>query len=181
MSAMTAVAAGRPDVAGRALDGLTLDDVNPRVDLEVRLLRASIALLVGSADAESLVKGALDAAERRGFLQTVLDSAPQVVRHVVSQSDRYPRTKYLEALITGALAARRNGSRARAGQLPDPLTEAELRVLERLPLRLSYSEMATDLHLSLNTVKTHLQHTYMKLGVSSRSDAVKRASALGLV
>ena len=55
------------------------------------------------------------------------------------------------------------------GHLPDPLTEAELRVLEALPQLLTYADMAAQLHLSLNTVKTHLRRTYMKLGVTSRS------------
>ena len=54
-------------------------------------------------------------------------------------------------------------------------------MLEKLPQRLSYADMANELHLSLNTVKTHLRHTYMKLGVSSRSAAVKRAASLGFL
>ena len=62
-------------------------------------------------------------------------------------------------------------------ELPDPLTDAEIRVLEKLPQRLSYADIAAELHLSLNTVKTHLRHTDMKLGVSSRSAAVRRAAS----
>ena len=44
-----------------------------------------------------------------------------------------------------------------------------MRVLEKLSERLTYTEIAADLYLSLNTVKTHLRHAYMKLGVTSRS------------
>jgi ATP/maltotriose-dependent transcriptional regulator MalT len=40
---------------------------------------------------------------------------------------------------------------------------------------------ALALHLSLNTVKTRLRHNYMKLGVTSRSAAIKRATSLGLL
>ena len=54
-------------------------------------------------------------------------------------------------------------------------------MLEKLPHRLTYVDMASELHLSLNTVKTHLRHTYMKLGVDSRSSAVRRATSLGLL
>ena len=57
----------------------------------------------------------------------------------------------------------------------------ELAVLEKLPERLSYVDMAAELYVSLNTVKTHLRHIYLKLGVSSRSSAVKRATSLGLL
>jgi LuxR family maltose regulon positive regulatory protein len=54
-------------------------------------------------------------------------------------------------------------------------------VLEKLPERLTYAEMAAELHLSLNTVKTHLRRAYMKLGATSRSSAVKRATSLGIL
>jgi LuxR family transcriptional regulator, maltose regulon positive regulatory protein len=46
---------------------------------------------------------------------------------------------------------------------------------------MTYADMAAELHLSLNTVKTHLRHTYMKLQVTSRTAAVQRAAALGLI
>ena len=54
-------------------------------------------------------------------------------------------------------------------------------MLEKLAERLTYAEMAAELYLSLNTVKTHLRRTYMKLGVTSRSAAVKRATSLGIL
>ena len=63
----------------------------------------------------------------------------------------------------------------------DPLTAAEIRVLEKLPERLTYAEMAAELYLSPNTVKTHLRRAYMKLGATSRSSAVKRATSLGIL
>ena len=121
-------------------------------------------------------------AERHGFVQTVVDMAPKVVEHVISNSRLYPRTRQLTALITAGLEARKHAAPAsRQGKLPEPLTAAELRVLEKLPERLTYTEIAAELYLSLNTVKTHLRHTYMKLGVTSRSSAVRRATSLGIL
>jgi LuxR family transcriptional regulator, maltose regulon positive regulatory protein len=70
-------------------------------------------------------------------------------------------------------------ARANAARLPDGLTDAELRAPEALPLRLTYADMAAQLHLSLNTVKAHLRHSYMKVDVTSRAAAVERATALG--
>ena len=61
------------------------------------------------------------------------------------------------------------------------LTAAELRVLERLPTHLSLKEIADELYVSRNTVKSQAIATYRKLGVSSRGDAVVRARALGLI
>ncbi len=185
VSAVVALASGKPDEAAETLDRAVLAGtrtITVRTDLELRLLWASVAVVHGSPDCDQLVKDALSLAEQRGFVQTVLDTAPQLAARLLSHAERYPRTDYCTRLISGAPATRKsNPALPNNAPLPDPLTVAELRILQKLPLRLSYSELAADLHLSLNTIKTHLQHTYMKLGVTSRSDAVKRASALGLV
>ena len=63
----------------------------------------------------------------------------------------------------------------------EPLTRGEARVLRYLPSNLSAREIADDLYLSLNTVKTHQRHLYRKLGARSRTQAVDRARALGLL
>lgn len=55
------------------------------------------------------------------------------------------------------------------------LTERELAVLRYLPTMYKASEIAADLFVSVNTVKTHQQSIYRKLGVSTRRDAVDRA------
>jgi DNA-binding CsgD family transcriptional regulator len=64
------------------------------------------------------------------------------------------------------------------GQL---LTESETRVLRYLPTHMGAPEIAAELFLSANTVKTHLRHLYQKLGAHSRQEAVQRARATGLL
>jgi LuxR family maltose regulon positive regulatory protein len=61
------------------------------------------------------------------------------------------------------------------------LTPAELRVLRLLPTHLSFREIGDHLFLSRHTVKTEAISTYRKLGVTSRSEAVRRAGELGLL
>jgi LuxR family maltose regulon positive regulatory protein len=61
-----------------------------------------------------------------------------------------------------------------------PLTERELEVLQRLGTLSTNIEIATDLFLSPNTVKTHLKSLYRKLEVTRRSDAFRRGRLLGL-
>jgi LuxR family transcriptional regulator, maltose regulon positive regulatory protein len=61
------------------------------------------------------------------------------------------------------------------------LTESETRVLRYLPTNLSASEIAAQLSLSANTVRTHIRHLYDKLCVHRRGDAVEQARALGLL
>jgi LuxR family maltose regulon positive regulatory protein len=61
------------------------------------------------------------------------------------------------------------------------LTAAELRLLPLLTTHLSFREIADRLFVSRNTVKTQAISVYRKLGVSSRGEAIDRASGLGLV
>jgi LuxR family maltose regulon positive regulatory protein len=62
-----------------------------------------------------------------------------------------------------------------------PLTPAELRLLHFMPTHLSFREIAEQLVVSTNTVKTQAQAVYRKLGVSSRAEAVACAQAAGLI
>ena len=63
----------------------------------------------------------------------------------------------------------------------EPLSHTETRVLRYLPTKLSAPEIADELYLSVNTVRTHMRHLYDKLGVHRRHEAVERARALGLL
>lgn len=56
-----------------------------------------------------------------------------------------------------------------------PLTERELDILTYLPTRLSTMDIAADLHISPNTVKTHLKNIYQKLEARSRNEAIVHA------
>jgi LuxR family maltose regulon positive regulatory protein len=73
---------------------------------------------------------------------------------------------------------------ARPGEvepLLEPLSEAELRVLRYLPSSMQGPEIAAELFVSVNTIRTHMRHLYAKLGVHRRTDAVDRARELGLL
>lgn len=65
--------------------------------------------------------------------------------------------------------------------LPEPLTPRELQVLRLLCSGRSNKDIARALHLSENTVKTHLANVYAKLQVGKRTEAQARALRLGLV
>ena len=75
-------------------------------------------------------------------------------------------------LASGAAAARTGVS---------PLTSAELRLLPYLQTYLTIAEIADRLRVTRNTVGTEVSAIYRKLGVSSRGDAVRQATALGLL
>jgi LuxR family maltose regulon positive regulatory protein len=65
--------------------------------------------------------------------------------------------------------------------LVEPLSERELEILRLLADRLTYDEIARALYLSVNTVKTHVQNIYGKLGVNRRRAATARAQEIGLL
>jgi LuxR family maltose regulon positive regulatory protein len=62
----------------------------------------------------------------------------------------------------------------------EALTDREREVLRLLSTELSGPEIARQLYVSVNTVKTHTKRIYDKLGVHSRYEAIERAQQLGL-
>jgi LuxR family transcriptional regulator, maltose regulon positive regulatory protein len=76
---------------------------------------------------------------------------------------------------------RQVAARPRTVTLAEPLTERELDVLRLLRGTLSLRDIARELYVSPNTVKTHTQAIYRKLGVSDRQDAAAKAIELGLI
>ena len=88
----------------------------------------------------------------------------------------------LIADILSLLAGRRSAPPPAGPQPPlEPLSDSELRVLRYLPTNLSVREIARELYVSHNTVKTHISHLYAKLGTHTRAEVVARARALGLL
>ena len=87
----------------------------------------------------------------------------------------------LVAEIQALLSQSRPPHRAGPRPLMEPLSQSELRVLRYLPTNLSGPEIAGELYVSHNTVRTHITHLYAKLGTHTRAEAVTRARALGLL
>ncbi|HEU4974888.1 MAG TPA: LuxR C-terminal-related transcriptional regulator [Baekduia sp.] len=93
---------------------------------------------------------------------------------------RLPDAPALAAWLAEASAGAR-GPATSALPVSEALTVAELRVLGFLPSHLSFREIGACLHVSANTIKSQAHAVYRKLGASSRSVAVERARALGLL
>jgi LuxR family maltose regulon positive regulatory protein len=111
------------------------------------------------------------------LLEVVTDNAP---------GDPEARALGLERALrpVASLLAEAIGSAPHGGEPAwpgEPLTQSEARVLRYLPTHMSAPEIAGELYLSANTVKTHLRHLYRKLGAHSRHEAVQRARAIGLL
>lgn len=130
--------------------------------------------------ASAALERALDIAERDGtVLPFLLHPVPDLLERHRRQTSHAALVSEILAMLTGA---KRHGAPQDApGTGFEPLSESEARILRYLPTNLSAPEIANDLYLSVNTVKTHLRHLYAKLGVNRRAEAVERARALGLL
>ena len=109
-----------------------------------------------------------------------LDVATSLLEEARRELARYPDAGVLPRLLAReerALEEARGGG----GVLAEPLTAAELRVLQLLPTHLSSAEIGERLHISRNTVKAHMRAIYRKLDVKARTDAVERARRLGVL
>ena len=82
---------------------------------------------------------------------------------------------------TEAPKPRGRSLRGPKGRLPEPLSERELEVLALVAAGRSNKEITGRLFVSINTVKTHVNNLYPKLGERSRTQAIARARELDLI
>jgi LuxR family maltose regulon positive regulatory protein len=109
---------------------------------------------------------------------------PEGARTLMREIDDVLRRRPgLGILVGEAQALRGQLSRERGSDMPgvSALSTAELRLLPMLCTHLSFPEIAAEMFLSRNTVKSEAFSIYRKLGVSSRSQAVARSRDLGLL
>jgi LuxR family maltose regulon positive regulatory protein len=169
-----------PRAAGVALtpllDGST--PVLPRVwQAHAFLLEAIIRDALGDPAASGrALEGALDLAEPDGAIWAfLLHPVPGLLERHAGHGTAHAA---LIAEILSLLAGR-----TPAGREPplEPVSDSEMRVLRYLPTNLTAPEIARELYVARNTVKTHMRSLYAKLGTHSRADTVARARALGLL
>jgi DNA-binding CsgD family transcriptional regulator len=129
--------------------------------------------------AERALERALELAARdRVLLPFVVDPVPDLLERRASRHTTHADLIYEIVELRAGLE--RNAPLQALESLAEPLTECETRILRLLATELSQREIADELYVSLNTVKTHLKHLYAKLDVRARHHAVERARSLGL-
>ena len=154
LEAIAREALGDPAAAGRALER-ALDLAEPDSALMAFLLQPAPGLLE---------RHARDCPRHAALIAEIFKLLP-------AEPERYP-----------AMAPPRpREAPEETARLIEPLSRSEIRVLRYLPTNLSAREIARELSVSLNTVRTHSRHIFAKLGVHRRTEAVTRARALGLL
>ena len=124
---------------------------------------------------------ALELAEPDGVLfPFLLHPAPGLLeRHARHRTRHAALISEILNLLAGA--SRSAPPTDKPARLLEPISHSETRVLRYLPTNLSAPEIAAELTVSVNTVRTHQRRLYDKLGAHSRTEAVERARALGLL
>jgi LuxR family maltose regulon positive regulatory protein len=189
-AAALALAESRPQDVVDLLAPMIGDVPEPSVVPQVlNLRRATVhALLLDAAARDQLgdaggveasIEHALELAEPDG---TILQFIFVPVRELLERHPRH-RTAHgaLLSTILDVLRGRSPRPQHAAAPLRDELSEAEMRVVRYLPSNLKAGEIAGELYVSANTVRTHLRHIYSKLDAHSRSEAVARARELRLL
>jgi LuxR family maltose regulon positive regulatory protein len=144
------------------------------------LLEAIARDALGDEDAaDRALERALDLAEPDGaLLWFFLHPVPGLLQRHARHRTAHPA---LIADILSLLAGNRPAPPAGSPPPLEPLSDSEIRVLRYLPTHLSAPQIASELYVSHNTVRTHMRHLYAKLGAHRRLEAVERARALGLL
>lgn len=149
-----------------AIETLRNHDLGPRLTVHALRIEASACTLLGEdLDAVRIRRGAERLARSAGLFAPVAPRATARPRYAVDSDSDRPRA---DTAASGPV---------------DPieeLTGRELDVLHRLASSTNV-DIASDLYLSVNTVKTHLKSIYRKLGVTSRDAAVYEARRCRLV
>jgi LuxR family maltose regulon positive regulatory protein len=121
---------------------------------------------------------ALTLAEPEGYIRVFIDEGPPMsaLLRVAAQQGR-PNDYARDLLV--ADSARASPASTQRG-LVEPLSERELHVLRLLRTDLSGPDIARELTVSLNTIRTHTKSIYAKLSVNNRRAAVRRAEELDI-
>lgn len=132
------------------------------------------------ASAVESIERAVTLAEPEGYVRVFVDEGAPMEAMLQSVARRSAAPAYAGRLLSQFGTQAASVPNPMSGQqVTEPLSEREREVLRLLGTELSGPEIARQLVVSLNTVRTHTKNIYTKLGVNSRRAAVRRAAELG--
>ncbi|HEY3142349.1 MAG TPA: LuxR C-terminal-related transcriptional regulator, partial [Acidimicrobiales bacterium] len=146
--------------------------------ISARLLQARARVTIDESAALANLRAAVDLGRPEGFVQVFApDLAPlePLLRRLAADND----DPYLFSLLAATAETRSDPVVVPA--MVEALSTREQIVLRYLPTALSNKEIAAQLHVSVNTLKSHLKNINRKLGTSSRIEAVSAARGLRLL
>jgi LuxR family maltose regulon positive regulatory protein len=178
--ARLSLAAGDAEGALRVLDE-PVDNAGPGTVIE-RTVLAAIGYRIAGREAESLAatEHALALGEVESIRRPFLEAGP-AVRDVLADHLRHSSQHRWFASELRRILDGQETQGAHPAELLEHLSSRELDVLRYLQTMMSNADIAAELFVSVNTVKTHVKSIYRKLGATRRQDAVRRARQLQLI
>jgi LuxR family maltose regulon positive regulatory protein len=178
------VGSGRPsDEASGLLERLLQaaeDGGRTGTAIEILVVLSLARHLRREPSALTTLEHALALAEPEGYVRVFLDEgAPMATLLRVAAKQGLSPSGFVRVLLSAADAPKVDGRVL--DRLIEPLSEREREVLRLLGSDLGGPDIARELVVSLNTVRTHTKSIYTKLGVNSRRAAVRRAAELDLL
>jgi len=148
--------------------------------IEIIVLQALCQHAQGAtAAALGLLRSALTLAEPEGYVRIFVDEGPPMAALLGAAAKQGMAPTYVHRLLGALHPTAESPADQRA--LLEPLSERELDVLRLLGTDLTGPDIARELIVSLNTVRTHTKSIYAKLGVNNRRAAVRRGKELDLM
>ena len=120
------------------------------------------------------MKKALEVGASVGAKETFLRQSDAMGNLIIKLAGENP-TVYMEDLASSVVE--RLKSRSSYSQFKASLTKREIEVLRHLSTDRTINSIATSLHISINTMKTHLKNLYRKMEVENRQEAVAKAKS----
>jgi len=136
------------------------------------------------AESQRLLREVLVQAFAGNCMRLFLDAGDQMeilLRSLIPQARDQALLAYIRALLGAFPARQQDGLQEQAVSLVEPLSAQEMRVLRLLVQHRSNAEIANELVVSINTVRTQVQSIYRKLGVHKRSAVGEIARELRLI
>ena len=156
----------------------TLPTKTPR-DLLYKYLNDVVAAIDRETEALGHLQKCLDLAALYGARETLLRQKPAVLNLIIKASGARP-TVYLEELARAAADRLKKQDQNNSG-MSEALTKREIEILKNLSTGKPISAIGSSLHVSQNTMKTHLRNIYRKLEADGRHSAVEKAKSLFLI
>ena len=153
--------------------------------LEVDLLICQALYALNRTDeASAIMEDLLDFSESEGYIRPFLDQAKGISRllaHIVRKAP-YLGERPNTALILEGCNIEYDTLIKKGNRTNDEcLTPKEIEILKLLAIGYTYMEIGEKSFVSINTIRTHIKHIYCKLEVGTKTKAIRRAEALGLL
>jgi LuxR family maltose regulon positive regulatory protein len=155
--------------------------------IEILVLQALAHEAQGDSPAALVpLERALSLAEPEGYVRIFVDEGLPMARLLYEALSQGVESDYIRRLLAAFPVAESEQTasspmRGSKSELVEPLSERELEVLQLIAEGLTNQEVATELYLSLHTVKVHARNIFTKLAVKNRAQAVARGRALGIL